>query len=181
IDPSIADQGVRRGLLKAMQQAYFASDGYSQTRAVREASLAAHYVLRHHNRDVLPLDQVNAASAVAALRGDVAYVALTGNACAFAWRSDKLTGQRGILRLPRPLGLEQDPLITLWSTPLQADDRLVVVCDATWRSDSSRVLQDVLRATSSTADAEEQLAIGLGDQRRAGVLVISASGAAKPP
>src|SRR5437868_7354258 len=140
IDPSIADQGLRRGLLRAMQQAYFASDGYSQTRAVREAALAAHYVLRHHNRDVLPLDQVNAASAVAAVRGDVAYVALAGQAAAFAWRDGQLTGQRGMLRLPRPLGLERDPLITLWSTPLAAGDRLVLVCGATWRADSSRLM-----------------------------------------
>src|SRR5947208_15291093 len=71
VDPSLPEQALRRGLLRAMQEAYFASDGYSQTRAVREAALAAHYVLRHHNRDVLPLDQINAASAVAALRGGV--------------------------------------------------------------------------------------------------------------
>jgi hypothetical protein len=144
------------------------------------ASRTAHYVLRHHNRDVLPLDQVNAASAVAAMRGDVAYVALTGNACAFGWRAGKLTGQRGILRLPRPLGLEQDPLVTLWSTPLEADDRLIVVCGAAWRSSSSHVLQEVLRSTSSTSDAEDKLAIALGDERRAGVLVISPSTTTKP-
>src|SRR5438477_7880606 len=98
VDPSLPDQPLRDGLLRAMQQGYFASDGYSQTRAVREAALAAHYVLRHHNRDVLPLDQVNAASAVAAIRGNVAYVALAGQAAAFAWRDGQLTGQRGILR-----------------------------------------------------------------------------------
>ena len=86
VDPSLADQTLRNGLLRAMQQAYFGSDGYSQTRAVREAALAAHYVLRHHNRDVLPMDQINAASAVAAMRGDVAFVALAGDAAAFAWR-----------------------------------------------------------------------------------------------
>src|SRR3954471_10320756 len=67
VDPSLADQTLRGGLLRAMQQGYFASDGYSQTRAVREAALAAHYVLRHHNRDVLPTDHINAASAVAAV------------------------------------------------------------------------------------------------------------------
>src|SRR5438132_13899704 len=67
VDPSLPDQSLRRGLLRAMQQAYFASDGHSQTRAVREAALAAHYVLRHHNRDVLPLDQVISALAVAAV------------------------------------------------------------------------------------------------------------------
>src|ERR1700737_2226962 len=108
VDPSLSDPTLRRGLVRAMQQAYFRSDGCSQTRAVREAALAAHYVLRHHNRDVLPSSHVNAATAVAALRGDVAFVALAGDAAAFAWRGGDLVGQRGILRLPRPLGLEQD-------------------------------------------------------------------------
>src|SRR5438105_8378136 len=56
IDPSLPDPTPRHGLLRAMQQAYFRSDGCSQTRAIREAALAAHYVLRHHNRDVLPLN-----------------------------------------------------------------------------------------------------------------------------
>src|SRR5256885_15659222 len=63
VDPSLPDQSLRQGLLRAMQQAYFRSDGLSQTRAVREAALAAHYVLRHHNRDALAPEQVNAASA----------------------------------------------------------------------------------------------------------------------
>src|SRR5437879_2239265 len=96
IDPSLPDPTPRLGLLRAMQQAYFGSDGCSQTRAAREAALAAHYVLRHHNRDVLPLHHVNAATAVAALRGDTAFVALAGDAAAFAWRNGVLTGQRGI-------------------------------------------------------------------------------------
>src|SRR5690242_19582003 len=60
IDPSLPNQTLRSGLVRAMQQGYFASDGYSQTRAVREAALAAHYVLRHHNRNVLPLSHVTA-------------------------------------------------------------------------------------------------------------------------
>src|ERR1700731_1184285 len=107
IDPSLPDPTPRHGLVRAMQQAYFCSDGFSQTRAVREAALAAHYVLQHHNRDVLPLHHVNAATAVAALRGDVAFVALAGDAAAFAWRDGVLTGKRGVLRLPRPLGLDQ--------------------------------------------------------------------------
>ena len=122
VEPSLPDDAVRRGLLRAMQQAYFRSDGLSQTRAVRETALAAHYVLRHRNRDVLALDQVNAATAVAAVRGATAFVALAGDAAAFAWRDGVLTGQRGALRLPRPLGLDQDPRITLWSTPLGAND-----------------------------------------------------------
>src|SRR5258708_7513782 len=73
IDSSLPDPTPRHGLVRAMQQAYFCSDGFSQTRAVREAALAAHYVLQHHNRDVLPARHVNAATAVAALRGDVAF------------------------------------------------------------------------------------------------------------
>ena len=180
VDPSLPDQAVRRGLLRAMQQAYFASEGYSQTRAVREAALAAHYVLRHHNRDVLPLDQVNAATAVAALRSDVAFVALAGHAAAFAWRNQHLTGQRGILRLPRPLGLEQDPLITLWSTPLGAGERLVLVCGATWRPESGRVICEILSNTESPQVAERHLSEALGNERPAAVLVIGPDTDAKP-
>lgn len=173
IDPSVARQTLRAGLLKAMQQAYFASDGYSQTRAVREAALAAHYVLRHHNRDVLPLDQVNAASAVAAVRGNVAFVALAGHAAAFAWHAGDLTGQRGILRLPRPLGLAKDPVITLWRTPLDAGDRLVLVCGAHWRPESEDNVRAILASSSSTAEAEHELSLALGDARPASVLVIT--------
>jgi len=180
VDPSLPDRSLRRGLLRAMQQAYFASDGYSQTRAVREAALAAHYVLRHHNRDVLPLEHINAASAVAALRGDVAFVALAGHAAAFAWRDGEITGQRGILRLPRPLGLEQDPSINLWSTPLFAGDRLVLVCGATWRQDSQHLIASILAAAPSAALAEEQLAAALGGQRPASVLVVGPGSVSRP-
>src|SRR5919202_675842 len=131
VEPSLPEEAVRRGLVRAMQQAYFRSDGLSQTRAVREAALAAHYVLRHRNRDVLPQDQVNAATAVAAVRGTTAFVALAGDAAAFAWRDGVLTGQRGALRLPRPLGLEQDPRITLWRTPRASNEQRVRVRGAT--------------------------------------------------
>src|SRR4030081_4083708 len=144
VDPSLSDPTLRRGLVRAMQQGYFRSDGCSQTRAVREAALAAHYVLRHHNRDALPIDQVNAATAVAAVRGDVAFVALAGDAAAFAWRDGMLTGQRGILRVARPLGLEHDPRITLWSTPLNRGDRLVLVCGAIWTAESPRAIEEIL-------------------------------------
>jgi len=173
VDPSLADQTLRNGLLRAMQQAYFGSDGYSQTRAVREAALAAHYVLRHHNRDVLPMDQINAASAVAAVRGDVAFLALAGHAAAFAWRGGELTEQRGILRLPRPLGLEQDPAVTLWRTSLRPGDRLALVCGATWRPDSQRAIETILSEATSTAAAEERLAEALSDTRPAGILVVA--------
>src|SRR5919204_5822365 len=88
VDPSAPNLPLRDGLLRAMQQAYFRSDGQSQTRCVREAALAAHYVLKHHNRDVLPLDQVCASTAVAAVRGRVAFVGLAGDASVFAWRGN---------------------------------------------------------------------------------------------
>lgn len=174
VDPSLPSRSLRDGVLRAMQQGYFASDGYSQTRAVREAALAAHYVLRHHNRDLLPLNQVNAASAVAAVRGRLAFVALAGHAAAFAWRNGELSGQRGILRLPRPLGLEQDPAITLWRTPLSDPaDRLVLVCGATWPAEAEREIHSILSSTSSTAEAEQQLADVLGGARPASVLVVA--------
>jgi hypothetical protein len=175
VEPSLPDEAVRRGLLRAMQQAYFRSDGLSQTRAVREAALAAHYVLRHRNRDALPQDQVNAAAAVAAVRGATAVVALAGDAAAFAWCDGVLTGQRGQLRLPRPLGLELEPRITLWSTPLGANDQLVLVCGATWPHNPSSVIHEVMHNATSDESAERQLAEALGNGRPAGVLVISQS------
>lgn len=181
VDPSLSDPALRRGLVRAMQQGYFRSDGCSHTRAVREAALAAHYVLRHHNRDALPLDHVSAATAVAAVRGDVAFVALAGDAAAFAWRDGKLTGQRGILRVARPLGLEQDPRITLWSTPLEPRDRLVLVCGAAWSAESPRAMEAILGPTADAAEsAEERLAEALGGQRPAGVMIVESSGAARP-
>src|SRR5438445_5748010 len=181
VDPSLSDPNLRRGLVRAMQQGYFRSDGCSQTRAVREAALAAHYVLRHHNRDALPIDQVNAATAVAAVRGDVAFVALAGDAAAFAWRDGMLTGQRGILRVARPLGMEPDPRITLWSTPLDRGDRLVLVCGATWTAESPRAIEEILGDGSGAAGiAEERLAEALGGQRPAGVMLVDASGEPRP-
>lgn len=175
VEPSLPDEAMRRGLLRAMQQAYFRSDGLSQTRAVREAALAAHYVLRHHNRDALSMDQVNAATAVAAVRGATAFVALAGDAAAFAWRDGILTGQRGTLRSPRPLGLEQDPRITLWSTPLGADDQLVLVSGAGWPRNASAVIDQVMRTAPSSDAAQQQLAEALGGSRPAGVLVVAQS------
>src|SRR5579864_6573753 len=173
IDPSLSDERLRQGLLRAMQQAYFASDGYSQTRAVSEAALAAHYVLQHHNRDVLLPNHVNAASAVAAVRGGVAFVALAGNATAYAFRNGKLTSQSGAPRVSRPLGTEQEPAITLWRTPLDPADRLVLICGAHCRPDAAEVIRDVLSSTGSASEAQHRLAEGLGDGAPAGVLVIA--------
>ncbi|MCA1648291.1 MAG: hypothetical protein LC797_23480 [Chloroflexi bacterium] len=181
VDPSLADLSLRRGLVRAMQQGYFRSDGCSQTRAVREAVLAAHYVLRHHNRDALQNDHVSAASAVAAVRGDVAFVALAGDAAAFVWRDGKLSGQRGMLRVARPLGLEQEPRITLWSTPLNPGDRLVLVCGGTWSADSPRTIEEILGdALVSTTAAEERLAEVLGGTRAAGVMIVEANAEPRP-
>jgi hypothetical protein len=184
VDPSLPDQRLRAGLIRAMQQAYFRSDGCSQTRAVREAALAAHYVLRHHNQDVLPLQQLSAATAVAALRGDTAFVALAGDAAAFAWRDGTLTGQHGIARLARPLGHEHDPGIALWCTPLARGDRLVLVSGAQWRQDSQLRLQQLLyeHAQAPTDMLEERIAELLAGARRAGVLVVEPTGqSARPP
>jgi hypothetical protein len=133
---------------------------------------------------VLPLQQLTAATAVAALRGDTAFVALAGDAAAFAWRDGTLTGQHGIARLPRPLGHEHDPGITLWSTPLARGDRLVLVSGAQWRQDSQLRLQQLLHehAQTPTDTVEERIAELLTGARRAGVLVVEPTGqSARPP
>jgi hypothetical protein len=172
VDQSVPDPTLRQGLLRAMQQAYFSSDSFSQTRSVREAALAAHYVLRHHNREVLPENQICAATGVAAIRGNLAYVALAGDSAAFAWRDGVLTGQRDLARLQRPLGMEQDPRVTLWSTPLGPGDRLVLVCGANWNRDSQREIEQILSTTPGADAAEALLGELLRGARPAGVLVV---------
>lgn len=161
VDPSAPQPSMRAGLLRAMQQAYFRSDTFSQTRAVREAALAAHYVLVHNNRDVLPQAEVTAAAAVAAVRGGLAYVALAGNAVAFAWRDGELVGQRGAVKLARPLGLEREPSVTLWSTPLEPGDRLVLVCGAHWSADTTRTVMSILGNSAGGEDTEARLSEAL--------------------
>src|SRR5215218_1748008 len=69
IDPSRMDADLLPALIRAIQHTYFRVESGSQTNAVREALLAAHYVLRHHNHDALPQAQVTAAAAVAIRRG----------------------------------------------------------------------------------------------------------------
>jgi len=170
VEPALADPSLRRGLVRAMQQAYFASDSYSQTRAVREAALAAHYVLRHHNRDVLPQNQLNAAAAVAAVRGDLAFIGLVGQAMAFALHDGELTGQHGALRFPHPLGLEQDPAVTLWSTRVSGGDRLVLVCGGTWHAESEALVANILSTARSSDEAQEQLGDAFGDAYPASAL-----------
>lgn len=172
VDPSAPQPSLRAGLLRAMQQAYFRSDSFSQTRAVREAALAAHYVLLHHNRDVLPQAELTAAAAVAAVRGGLAYVALSGNAAAFAWRNGDLVGQRGTLKKARPLGVERDPAVTLWSTPLEPGDRLILICGARWTAQATRTLSSILESAAPGETAERQLSDALAhDGGPVGVLV----------
>jgi hypothetical protein len=171
IDPSLPDPEIRSGLLRAMQQAYFRSDSCSQTRAVRDAAMAAHHVLRHVNRDNLSQDHICAAAVVAAIRGNLAYVALAGDAAALAWREGVLSGEQGKDRLPRPLGLEQEPRVSLWSTPVEPGDRMVLVCGARWTADSERAIQDILTSSPAPADAEERLGQVLSGGRPAGVMV----------
>jgi hypothetical protein len=172
VDPSAPNPRLRDGIVRAMQQAYFRSDGQSQTRCVRESALAAHYVLKHHNRDVLPFDQVCAATAVAAVRGQVAFVALAGDASAFAWRGGQLTAFQRQVRLARPLGIEADPRIELWSTRLEPGDRLVLVCGSEEKPDALSAVEEVLARDLSIEDTEAQLADALSSTRAVGALVV---------
>jgi hypothetical protein len=179
VDPSYGSIDTR-GLLRAMQHCCLGSETGSQTNAVVAAVHVAHYVLRHHNHEVLPLAQVTAAAAVAAVRGNVAYVALVGDAAVYAWRSGRLTGQRTPTRVGRPLGLDQEPRVTLWSTPLRPGDRLVLVCGATWREDTDECIAEVLSANPSDV-AERHLAELLGGQNGpARVLIDDGTAAARP-
>jgi len=154
----------QRGLLRAMQHCCIGSETGSQTNAVRAAVNAAHYVLRHHNHEVLPQAQVIASAVVAAIRGNVAYVAMVGDAAVLAWRNGRLTGDRTQTRVARPLGLDPDPRVTLWSTPLRAGDRLALVCGGTWAADTDKRLADVLGSTGE-AGLEERLADALRGAR----------------
>lgn len=163
VDPS--QTGVdQRGLLRAMQHCCVGSETGSQTHAVRAAVNAAHYVLRHFNHEALPLSQVTAAAAVAAVRGNVAYVALVGEAAVFAWRGNRLSGQRSTGRVGRPLGMDSEPRVTLWSTPLRPGDRLVLVCGATWPADAGERMREILAATPGEL-VESRLSELLGGAR----------------
>ncbi len=114
----------QRGLLRAMQHCCIGSETGSQTNAVRAAVNAAHYVLRHHNHEVLPQAQVIASAVVAAIRGNVAYVAMVGDAAVLAWRNGRLTGDRTQTRVARPLGLDPDPRVTLCGARVLVHDGL---------------------------------------------------------
>jgi hypothetical protein len=151
VDPSPAPAPLVRGVLRAMQQAVFRAETGSLTNAVHAAVRAAQFVLQHHNRDVLPQDHVTAGLAVAVARGDLAYVALVGDAAAFAWRRKRLTGHDARARVARPVGLEQEPRITLWRTPLARGDRLVLVSGANWPSNSADAITDAMESAPAHA------------------------------
>ncbi|MBV9171814.1 MAG: hypothetical protein JOZ81_17215 [Chloroflexi bacterium] len=167
VDPSRLEPVVMRGVLRAMQEAFFRAETGSQTGAVRAAALAAHYVLRHHNHGVLPLEQITASVAVGATRGRTAYVCLVGDAAAFALRGGVLTGQRSTTRLLRRAGLEQDPRVTLWSTPFERGDRLVLVCGAPVGRSVPETVVDVV-SNNRPSEAQERLSTTLS---RPGCLV----------
>jgi hypothetical protein len=172
IDPSRMPPALQRGLLRATQEAFHRSETGSLTNAVRAAVRAANFVLQHHNYDVLPQDHATAAIAVAAIRGDNVYVALVGDAAVFTWRGGALRGQRTDARSARPLGLEHEPGITLWSSPLAPGDRVVLVCGATWPRDGFKIISDVLEA-QARQDAERELVellSGSGHQARVRVV-----------
>jgi hypothetical protein len=89
-------------------------------------------------------------------RGNVAYIALVGDAAGLAWRSGRLSGQRAPARSGRPLGLESEPRITLWSTPIRPGDRLILLCGAAWHDSTAEDIHDIL-ANNPTPIAEQRL------------------------
>jgi hypothetical protein len=178
LDPSQTAPDLQRGVLRAMQEAFGRAECGSQTSAVRKAALAAHYVLRHHNQDVLPSGHVIASAAVASTRGRTAYVALIGDAAAFAVREGVLSGQSSSARLSRPLGLDQDPRVTLWSTPLEAGDRLVLVCGAPAHAPLAEAVAETL-ASCAPEEAEARLSEALQDPAKPVRVLIAEPG--RPP
>ncbi len=144
-DPSELDRSLMRGLLRAMQQEYFRSEGRSQTNALRSTILAAHYVLRHRNRESLPQDWIAAAAACSVTRGATAYVALAGDAAAFTWDGTSVQAHRNSGRVARPLGADGFPRVTFWSAPLAPEHRLLLVCGAAWQDDTLQAVGAVLR------------------------------------
>ena len=163
VDLSADDPSLVRGLLRAMQHEFFVRESGSQTTAVRRAIHAAHYVLRHHNRDRLADGHATASAVVAAARDGEVYVALAGNTVAFAWSagSHDLAWHHGAVRLARPLGTELEPDVRLWSAPFGPGDRLALVCGAAWR-DGSLARVDQVLSTYPTYQAQERLGEVLG-------------------
>ncbi len=171
VDPSEDETALMRGLLRAMQQEYFRSEGRSQTNALRSTILAAHYVLRHHNRESLPQDWATAAAACAVTRGTTAYVALAGDAAALTWDGRRLVAQRNPSRVARPLGAEQLPRVSFWSASVGAGQRLALVSGAAWQDDSLAKAEAILRSTPLPVVEQELAAALAGPYGPARVLV----------
>ncbi len=161
-DPSEFEGTLMRGLLRAMQQEYFRSEGRSQTNALRSTILAAHYVLRHRNRESLPQDWITAAAACAVTRGTTAYVALAGDAAALAWDGQTLQVQRHGGRATRPVGADHTPRVSFWSAPLAAGQRLALICGAAWTDEAVVAAEAILRV-QPLATAEATLARAFTD------------------
>jgi hypothetical protein len=153
VDPRPAEPSLVRALLRAMQYEYFRWETGSQTRAVRSALLAAHGVLRQHNRGMLSHAQASAAAVVAAARGPNVYLAMSGDVAAFSWSAGVLDGRHAATRAERPLGQEPEPPVSLWSAPFGPADRLVLICGADWHDDGQN--EDVLRDILSTTPTDQ--------------------------
>ena len=103
VDPRPAEASLVRALRRGMQYEYFRWETGSQTRAVRSALLAAHGVLRQHNRGMLSHAQASAGAVVAASRGPTVYLAMSGDVAAFSWSGGVLDGRHTAARVDRPL------------------------------------------------------------------------------
>jgi hypothetical protein len=180
IDPSRADADLSRALLRAMQHTCFRSESGSHVSAVRSSVLAAHYVLQHRNHDALQHNHVTAAASAVVRRGNMAYAAMAGDAAVLVWRSGRLSGQRGPNRSGRPLGMEAEPRVTLWSTPIRPGDRLIAVTGAVWHDNTPQLVADVL--ADSPAELAEERLVGVlsSNQGRVRVLIDDGTAPARP-
>jgi hypothetical protein len=99
--------------------------------------------------------QASAGAVVAAARGPTVYVAMSGDVAAFSWSGGMLDGRHTAARVDRPLGLEPEPPVSLWSAPFGPGDRLVLICGAEWHDDASSQNEDVLRDILSTTPTDQ--------------------------
>jgi hypothetical protein len=176
VDPLPSDPGLLRSLLRVMQQEHLRSEAGSQTSAISSALLAAHYLLKHKNRESLSQAQVTASAVCAVSRGPTTYIAATGDAAALIWDGSSVTVNRSGARVPRPLGLEHQPRVWLWSASLGAGERLALVCGGGWQDDRVALAKEVLRAgPAALAQAELPLLLA-GAEGPARVLVAEGTG-----
>jgi hypothetical protein len=147
VDPRPAEPALVRALLGGMQYEYGRWQTSSQTRAMRSTLLAAHDILRQHNRGMLSHRQATAAGVVAAARGPRVYVAMSGEAVACSWSAGVLETRHTGTRVDRPLGLEPEPPVTLWSAPFGPGDRVVLACGASWHPGADQVVREILTTT----------------------------------